>query len=126
MSIWQRVKKYVNSVTNNDTETAAELGLAHVVEVWPSQPLANQKLEVRYAGELAGDSRQVFMHYGIQTDEENEWKYINDIRMQKRSDGIYTAVFQVPSSPGKLSMCFHNEYDEWDNNQGKNWIYPLQ
>ena len=52
------------------------------------------------------------------------WDNVNDIEMEKTELGFQT---EIPLLEGEtFSLCFKNEKDEWDNNEGANYVFPLQ
>ena len=81
--------------------------------------ISNVKLS--YTGKFfQDDSQDVFIHYGFG----NNWDNLNDIKMEKTDLG-----FQAELNLGTgdtFNFCFRNNNDEWDNNDGKNYIFPLE
>ena len=81
----------------------------------------NTKVKISYTGELfQNSSKEVSIHYGFGLD----WNNINDIQMEKTDLG-----FQAEIELGEgdtFNFCFKDENDHWDNNDGQNYIFPLE
>lgn len=83
--------------------------------------IENSNVKLSYTGKFfQDDSQEVFIHYGFG----NNWDNLNDIKMEKTDLG-----FQAELDLGTgdtFNFCFRNNNDEWDNNDGKNYIFPLE
>ena len=83
--------------------------------------IENSNVKLSYTGKFfQDDSQEVFIHYGFG----NNWDNLNDIKMEKTDLG-----FQAELNLGTgdtFNFCFRNNNDEWDNNDGKNYIFPLE
>ena len=83
--------------------------------------IENSNVKISYTGKFFQDnSTDVFIHYGFG----NNWDNLNDIKMEKTDLG-----FQAELNLGTgdtFNFCFRNNNDEWDNNDGKNYIFPLE
>ena len=83
--------------------------------------IENSIVKLSYTGKFfQDDSQEVFIHYGFG----NNWDNLNDIKMEKTDLG-----FQAELNLGTgdtFNFCFRNNNDEWDNNDGKNYIFPLE
>lgn len=81
----------------------------------------NSKVKISYIGHLFQDaSSEVFIHYGFGLN----WDNVNDIKMEKTDLG-----FQAEIELGEgdtFNFCFRNENNIWDNNNGQNYIFPLE
>ena len=81
----------------------------------------NSKVKISYTGNLFQNaSSEVFIHYGFGLN----WNNVNDIKMEKTELG-----FQAEIELGKgetFNFCFRNENNIWDNNNGQNYIFPLE
>ena len=81
----------------------------------------NTKVKISYTGKLfQNSSEEVSIHYGFGFD----WANINDIQMEKTDLG-----FQAEIELGEgdtFNFCFKDENDCWDNNDGQNYIFPLE
>lgn len=81
----------------------------------------NSKVKISYAGELfQNDSEEVYIHYGFGIN----WDNLNEIKMEKTELG-FQAEFELINS-NTLNFCFKNENEEWDNNNGQNYIFPIE
>ena len=83
--------------------------------------IENSNVKISYTGKFFQDnSTDVFIHYGFG----NNWDNLNDVKMEKTDLG-----FQAELSLGEgetFNFCFRNNNDEWDNNDGQNYIFPLE
>ena len=83
--------------------------------------LENTKLKISYLGYLyQNQSEEVYMHYGFGM----QWDNISDIKMEKTELGFQCEI-NVDSSD-TLNLCFNNGGDVWDNNNGENYIFPIE
>ena len=81
----------------------------------------NSKVKISYIGKLFQDaSKEVSIHYGFGLN----WDNVNDIKMEKTDLG-----FQAEIKLGEgdtFNFCFKNGDDCWDNNDGQNYVFPLE
>lgn len=81
----------------------------------------NSKVKISYIGELyQNTSEEVSIHYGFGIN----WDNVNDIAMEKTELG-----FQAEIELGEgdtFNFCFRNENNIWDNNEGKNYVFPIE
>lgn len=81
----------------------------------------NNVVKISYTGKLFQDgSDEVFIHYGFG----NSWDNLNEIKMEKSELGFQAEIELVPSET--LNLCFRNANNEWDNNDGQNYIFPIE
>ena len=81
----------------------------------------NTKIKISYVGKLfQNGSEEVSIHYGFGLN----WDNINDIQMEKTDLG-FQAEIQLEEGE-TFNFCFKNENDCWDNNDGQNYIFPLE
>lgn len=81
----------------------------------------NSVVKISYTGKLFQDgSDEVFIHYGFG----NSWDNLNEIKMEKSELGFQAEIELVPSET--LNLCFRNANNEWDNNDGQNYIFPIE
>ena len=83
--------------------------------------IQNSVVKISYTGELfQNTSEKVYLHYGF----DNEWKDLNEIEMEKTELGFQT---EIELGEGEtFNLVFRNENNEWDNNEGQNYIFPLE
>lgn len=82
---------------------------------------ANSKVKISYTGKFFQDnSEEVYMHYGFGL----LWENIGDVKMVKTELGFQTEIDLIESDT--FNFCFKNEKDEWDNNDGQNYIFPIE
>lgn len=76
---------------------------------------------ISYTGKLFQDgSEKVFIHYGFGL----LWENIGEIEMNKTELG-FQAEITLPDSDS-FNLCFRNGLNEWDNNDGNNYIFPIE
>ena len=81
----------------------------------------NTKVKISYAGNLfQGKSEEVFIHYGFGL----EWNNLGEVQMEKTELG-FQAEIELPASE-TFNFCFKNDKGEWDNNDGQNYIFPIE
>lgn len=81
----------------------------------------NSKVKISYTGTFFQDSsEEVSFHYGFG----NNWNNVQDIKMQKTDLGFQAEV--ELGSDETFNFCFFNEKGEWDNNNGNNYIFPIE
>ena len=83
--------------------------------------IENNIVKSTYTGKLFQDgSEEVFIHYGFGAN----WDNINDVAMEKTDLG-----FQAEITLGEgdtFNFCFKDENNNWDNNNGENYIFNLE
>ena len=81
----------------------------------------NSKIKISYIGKLFQDSsNEVFIHYGFGSN----WDNVTDIKMEKTELGFQAEINLLEGET--FNFCFRNENENWDNNDGKNYIFPLE
>ena len=83
--------------------------------------IENSRVKISYTGKFFQEGCQnVYAHYGFGS----EWENVNEIEMEKTELGFQT---EIELQEGEtFNMCFRNEENEWDNNEGQNYIFPLE
>ena len=83
--------------------------------------IGNNTVKISYTGKLFQDeSEEVFAHYGFG----NNWDNLNEIKMEKTELGFQAEIELISSDT--LNLCFRNSNNEWDNNDGQNYIFPIE
>ena len=83
--------------------------------------IENSKVKISYIGKLYQDSsEEVFIHYGFGAN----WDNINDIQMKKTDLGFQAEIELLEGD--SFNFCFKDSNDNWDNNEGENYIFPLE
>ena len=83
--------------------------------------IENNTVKISYTGKLfQDDSEEVYAHYGFG----NNWDNLNEVKMEKTELG-FQAEIELNSSD-TLNLCFRNSNNEWDNNDGQNYIFPIE
>ena len=83
--------------------------------------IENSKVKISYTGKFFQDaSEKVSIHYGFGLN----WDNINDIEMEKTELGFQAEINLLEGDT--FNFCFKNENEQWDNNDGQNYIFPLE
>ena len=84
--------------------------------------IENSKIKISYTGEFFQDEKtsEVFIHYGFGLN----WDNLNEIQMEKTELG-YQAEIELTDADS-FNFCFKNNEDKWDNNDGQNYIFPIE
>ena len=81
----------------------------------------NSTVKISYIGQLFQDtSNEVSIHYGFGTN----WNNINDVKMEKTDLGFQAEIHLEEGET--FNFCFRNENNIWDNNNGENYIFPIE
>lgn len=83
--------------------------------------IENSKLKISYVGDLyQNGSEEVFLHYGFGL----QWDEVSDIKMEKTELGFQCEI-EIKEYES-LNLCFRNSNNEWDNNDGENYIFLVE
>lgn len=83
--------------------------------------IENSKLKISYVGSLyQSASEDVFLHYGFGIN----WDNVSDIKMEKTELGFQCEIDIIQSD--LLNLCFRNSNNEWDNNNGENYVFSIE
>ncbi len=80
------------------------------------------EVKIKYKGLLADSAaNKVYLHAGFG---HGAWDKILDLPMKKTKDGGWSVTVQVDES-ADFHFCFHDDAQNWDNNNGRNWTYQV-
>lgn len=83
--------------------------------------IENTTVKISYTGKLFQENAEkVFIHYGFGL----QWDDLNEIEMEKTELGFQAEV--VLTSFDTFNFCFKDGNDVWDNNSGKNYVFPIE
>lgn len=83
--------------------------------------IENSKVKISYLGKLYQDnSEEVSIHYGFGIN----WNNVSDIKMEKTDLGFQAEIDLLEGDT--FNFCFRNGNNEWDNNDGQNYVFPLE
>ena len=83
--------------------------------------IENTDVKISYTGKFFQDnSEEVFIHYGFGIN----WDGLNDIKMEKTELGFQAEIHLMDGDT--FNFCLKNNKNEWDNNEGKNYIFNLE
>ena len=81
----------------------------------------NSKVKLSYTGELyQNGSEDVYIHYGFGYN----WSDLGEAKMEKTELGFQIEI-DLPEND-TFNFCFKNENEEWDNNDGQNYVFELE
>lgn len=81
----------------------------------------NSEIKISYTGKFFQDgSEDVYIHYGFG----EKWDNVADIKMVKSELGFQAELTLLESDT--FAFCFKNGNDEWDNNNGQNYVFPIE
>ena len=81
----------------------------------------NSIVKISYIGSLFQDnSKEVYIHYGFGL----LWENVSEVKMVKTELG-FQAEIELQDFES-FNFCFRNEINKWDNNDGKNYIFPIE
>lgn len=82
---------------------------------------ANSTVKISYTGKFFQDeSKEVSIRYGFGED----WKNLVEADMIKTDLGFQIEVNLIDATT--FNFCIKNEKDEWDNNDGNNYIFNIE
>lgn len=83
--------------------------------------IENTTVKISYTGKLFSQNcENVFIHFGFGLN----WDNVNEIEMEKTELGFQAEI--ELSSFDTLNFCFKDENNNWDNNDGKNYVFPIE
>ena len=83
--------------------------------------IENSNVKISYTGAFfQNGSEEVFIHYGFG----DNWENVNEIQMTKTELGFQIEIELNDSNT--FNFCFKNGDGEWDNNNGENYIFPIE
>lgn len=83
--------------------------------------IENTTIKISYTGELfSNNADKVFIHYGFGL----QWEDLNEVEMEKTELGFQAEV--VLTSFDTFNFCFRDAENNWDNNNGENYIFPIE
>ena len=81
----------------------------------------NSIVKISYIGSLFQDnSKEVYIHYGFGL----LWENVSEVKMVKTELG-FQAEIELQDFDS-FNFCFRNEINKWDNNDGQNYIFPIE
>lgn len=82
---------------------------------------ANSTVKISYTGKFFQDSsKKVCIRYTF----ENDWENYKEEEMSKTELGFQIEIDLIEKET--FSFCVKNEKDEWDNNNGDNYVFTIE
>ena len=83
--------------------------------------IENSKVKISYTGKFFQNGcEKVYAHYGFGP----QWDNVNEVEMEKTELGFQT---EIELGEGEsFNLCLRNGENEWDNNEGQNYIFPME
>lgn len=83
--------------------------------------IENTVVKISYTGELfQGNAEKVFIHYGFGL----LWDNLNEVEMEKTELGFQAEI--ALTSFDSFNFCFNDGDNKWDNNDGQNYVFPIE
>lgn len=83
--------------------------------------IENNTVKISYTGKFfQDDTENVYLHYGFGIN----WDNVNEIQMEKTELGFQAEVHLLEGET--FNLCFKNGNEEWDNNDGQNYSFPIE
>ncbi|MBR3163203.1 MAG: hypothetical protein IKF17_03805 [Clostridia bacterium] len=83
--------------------------------------IENSTVKISYTGEFfQDDSEEVFIHYGFGLN----WDNVSEAKMEKTELGYQAEVSLTDGET--FNFCFKNNNGRWDNNNGTNYVFPIE
>lgn len=96
--------------------------IASGVSVVPSVPTTNQEVRITYNGLLfQNGATEVYAHVGFG----GNWRQTTDYKMHRTPQGFELSI-PVVDNTDSLNICFKDSSNNWDNNSGENYLFPVR
>lgn len=83
--------------------------------------LQNSIVKISYTGKFFEDnSEDVYIHYGFGI----SWDDLSEVKMERTELGFQTTIELLENDT--FNFCFRNGNNDWDNNNGENYIFVLE
>jgi len=83
--------------------------------------IEGNKVKISYVGYLfQNGSEEAYLHYGFGMN----WDNVSEVKMEKTELGFQAEIDILDYD--SLNLCFRNGNDEWDNNFGQNFVFPIE
>jgi hypothetical protein len=83
--------------------------------------LQNSIVKISYTGKFFEESSEdVYIHYGFGI----SWEDLSEVKMERTELGFQTTIELLENDT--FNFCFRNGNNEWDNNNGENYIFVLE
>lgn len=81
----------------------------------------NSKIKISYTGKFFQEkAEKVFIRYGFG----ENWDNVIEAEMKPSELGFQIEIELIDSD--YFDFCFKNEKDEWDNNNGQNYVFEIE
>lgn len=83
--------------------------------------IENTPVKISYTGDLfQSGTEDVYIHYGFGSN----WEDVSDVKMERTELGFQSEI--CLSQKDTLNFCFKTKNNEWDNNNGENYIFNIE
>lgn len=84
--------------------------------------IQNTTVKISYTGKFFENplSDEVFIHYGFG----ENWDNLSEVKMERTELGFQTEIELLNNNT--FNFCFRNSNNEWDNNNGENYVFLLE
>ena len=81
----------------------------------------NQTVKITYTGKFFQEnSPEIYLHYGFGM----QWENLGHVLMERTEIGYQAEITLTDAET--LNFCFKDVSGEWDNNNGANYIFPIE
>lgn len=89
------------------------------ISINPDKAKRGRDVEIRYNGLLVNSGADsVYLHYGF-----DGFNNPRTVSMERKYDGFYR---EIPVQGNKeINFCFKDSANNWDNNNGWNWLCSI-
>lgn len=92
------------------------------VFISPAIPAVNQEVRITYNGLLfRNGASDIYAHVGFG----NNWNPTVNYRMRRSEQGFEVSI-PIDRYTDNLNICFKDSADNWDNNCGSNYSFPVK
>ncbi|MGI6114444.1 MAG: carbohydrate-binding protein [Mahellales bacterium] len=94
-----------------------------VITVKPMPITLGSDVTIKYNGYLTQHNPDnIVMHVGYGRND--NWTHVTDVAM-KPSQGVWEGKLNVKQHDSRLNICFKDNHQHWDNNNGNNWSFEI-
>ena len=83
--------------------------------------IGNTVVKISYTGKFFQEgAEEVYLHYGFGL----EWNGLSEVKMEKTELGFQAEI--LLSDDDTFNFCLRNSNNEWDNNEGSNYVFDIE
>ena len=115
-------KSSINSSSSSSSSSSFNNYFSNGVSINPSHPTSQNLTTITYNGILAqSGASEIYARVGFG----NNWESTHEYKMARTSNGFEVSL--PPSGHNNtLNVCFKDGANNWDNNSGSNYSFPVK